>query len=47
MNDRRVKELRLTLKGKQFIDRLIKTLQDKQNDKEILPEVDGRYSIWR
>ncbi|OLY44897.1 DNA-binding transcriptional regulator, MarR family [Bartonella apis] len=29
MNDRRAKELHLTLEGKQFIDRLIKILQDK------------------
>lgn len=41
MNDRRAKELHLTLEGKQFIDRLIKILQDKQDDKEIRPEVDG------
>ncbi len=41
MNDRRTKELHLTLEGKQFIDRLIKILQDKQDDKEIRPEVDG------
>jgi len=41
MNDRRTKELHLTLEGKQFIDRLIKILQDKQDDKEIRPELDG------
>ena len=41
MNDRRAKELHLTLEGKQFIDRLVKILQDKQDDKEIRPEVDG------
>ena len=41
LNDRRAKELHLTLEGKQFIDRLIKILQDKQDDKEIRPEVDG------
>ena len=41
MNDRRTKESHLTLEGKQFIDRLIKILQDKQDDKEIRPEVDG------
>ena len=40
-NDRRAKELYLTLEGKQFIDRLIKILQDKQDDKKIRPEVDG------
>lgn len=41
LNDRRAKELHLTLEGKQFIDRLIKILQDKQDDKKIRPEVDG------
>lgn len=41
LNDRRAKELHLTLEGKQFIDRLIKILQDKQDDKKIWPEVDG------
>lgn len=41
MSDRRVKELYLTFEGKRFIDRLIKIIQDKQNDKEIRPKVDG------
>lgn len=41
MNDRRAKELYLTFEGKRFIDRLIKILQDKQDDKEIRPKVDG------
>ena len=41
MNDRGAKELHFTLEDKQFIGRLIKILQAKQNDKEILPEVDG------